>query len=362
MNKFILALLCFACTTTLTANAVVDSTSADTVKVQSRETKVFYILESNGYVTQKNGKIEDLKKPFDVGSKLYLKFSDGFDTTYTAKAGDTRWVVAGTLLDYLETLHGSLTTKPAPKLIPQKAATVPWWVIGLFAALVATIGYFAFITPWLNKRKETARMNENPTTAGPAFTTTGITNENAVPVMENAARLVFETTAPIEVIRMERGTIIKADATEVFFNGAPIRRFNIKNQPAVRAIVRVGEEQGTRTVYALQLCGNPIRQGQFIVGDIQFIPDAMNSEIPTQVEEAEIIPDQPTATSQAFNTLPNIIKQLQETGGGTLQLSSEDVTVVVQVEGKTEMHIDVIHFNHTNNHTPKEETVDQTHH
>ncbi len=371
MKNNILLLALFALLTTAFAQNSLTSKTVGTVKTsasvvtlqtpkhKSPETKAMETIERSKFENTLLG-INDPNK-IQIGNTLAFRLENGGIVYHDVTAGDNQYSVLVKFFtehpnDELAGVSSEPTSQPLQSNVQPNSLQIKrypildFWAMPLggipvivWMALLVIGSFFLYqlYKKWQSEkaaRLEKESIENDPTLAGPPVYGNGIEDANATEVMVNAVKTVHPDLAlfPIKILKMEKGTI-NATAAEVFFGGKLSKKgMVVNNVRGVRATVIIGEEVEEKIVYALQACGNPLKDGNYVAGQqIQFTPDTLGAEIvlPVPVQPtAEIVVEPTSSTQIQAQGLFNAIEALKESGNGSIQY-------IVLPNGKTHLSI-----------------------
>lgn len=353
MKNNILLLALFALlisqTNFLTAQTVgTVKTSTPVVTVQTPQQKKAATMAMETITrSKKDNALMGIKNPnkIQIGDKLAFRFENTGVVYHIVDSGENQYSILYAMftkhpnenLVSATSNNGVVTEQAQTKGLQPYASNVvsdflTQLVFGLplFAWVgFALIALIVFLKLYSDHKKEKAtrlekeRIENDPTLAGPPVYGNGITDGNAVEVMTNAVTTIHPDLAqfPIKILKMEKGTI-NSETAEVYFGGQRSKKsMIINNVRGVRATVIIGDEQEQRIVYALQACGNPLKDGDFVIGrKIQFTPDTLGAVI--QIPQVEVVVEKPEEKgNQVAEALLKAIAAGERTGNATIQFT-----------------------------------------
>lgn len=307
----------------------------------TKDVTIFHILKNSGIVDDVNGKVVDIRnnQTLQVGDQIYLAFVDGFDTTYTAKAGDNPWAVTGMLLDNLEPVHGSANVDsaanqqkaqvppiPVPTPTVWQSASTPWWVWALFIVFALSVLSYLFRAQlkqgwqWLTTKQEPKRpRTDNPVTAGPAFDSNGVNQTN----LEQSAQAAAQRQHP--GARIVPGTIqagFLSGTGRVHFSDGRNELFTLNRQRGYQAQAQLPNGE-LRMIQFLQGCANDVTYGGRYYAGLTFEVETVTT---TESAANSATPAVTNTTVSALTQIAEVLKQMPN--GGTIVVADGTIAVI----------------------------------
>lgn len=314
MKKITMAIACLIAT--LNTNAV----SID------KNSKIYQTILRSKEANAANGVFDPNK--IWPGQPLTFKFTDGYDTTMFANAGDNQWSMVASVIDQLENKHGQVINyDPIPALTPGSVSDVapkenvkeselqnflaalgsafgeiPWWV---WVLAILTVLVVVFKDQF-----------KNPATSGEPMRVGGITNENRNDVAREIAQRQYPGLG-VRVLSTQVGYLTAVNAIVNYGGNGTSQRRTFRNEPGIEAMILVGDSIIPQRVYGLMRCANDVRSGSFLTGNITFTAQEtqpVNANPPVEVvENVEVVPVKTKPSMDAFiEMLPQIIKSVNE--------------------------------------------------
>jgi len=323
MKKIILVLVSYITTVSAVTGQTVD------LGLKAKNGEIWQTIMRSKEANIGNGVFDPNK--IQIGNHLTFKFADGFDTSYTVKAGDNQWNVVKGMLSTMPRLHGPVVEYPTSDSTSEGAVnetpgesvpdSTPWeipdWLKVVLALLL--IGLIC----WLIWRAVRRTQNQDPALSGPQMRPGGLNRENVYSAMSESAARQFQSSN-IRIQRIEEGTLNSHGHPELIDYADNPRRRVLNNEPGFRATVLVGDNPTPRFIYTLLRCGNDVRIGGGLQSEhITFTPLATNAEVPNptaapaQTSEAESISaSNPMDFKTLVDGLPGIVEKVNETDNG----------------------------------------------
>ena len=305
---------------------------------QKTDTRIHNIIEmSKEYNAQHNG-IYDPNKIWP-GQTLNFFFEDGTQYEITVLPGDTETDILREIIE-LEKEHGPVVAYPypvedtVPSLSPSQPINFstpepfPWWSSFPWGWLLFAIAVSALLIKLLQMRY-TARR-QDPITAGAPQVPGGVKDAMAHNRVLEIAQSRFPG-AQINVRNIRR--VWLSGLANVFYAGDKQKKLRLKDVSAYAGEAEInGREE---TIYFLQGCGNDVRQGNYMTGDLEFRPeviinqDGSESPIPEAVE---------VMAEQITEEQPNLPAPVVTLGSETHQRKMKILEILSGETGNSELH------------------------
>jgi len=291
MKKFIAFLLvaiCFAIGLNAQKSIIPDISLAQEI-IANRENhqmtdhEIWQIIQMSREANLTNG----ITNPDSIfpGQIFTFLLKDGVDTSVVVVYGDTQWEVIKKLAPAIKK-HGKVVPwvesepDPIPTIATEKddflsfLAIISWWGWLIIAILLFYLFFFIKYGQKENKRK--AEWNLDPVSSGKPFVKDGVTDDMSHKRMAEIIREQYPG-ATFQIENIYRGKM----------NGPAIVWYEGEKQPKERIFKDVFGYEGTsiingeeRSIYFLQGCGNPAREGNFFTPgeDFTFVRDVLITE------------------------------------------------------------------------------------
>lgn len=288
---------------------------------QKTNTEIYNIIQMSKEANAQHGIIDPNK--ILPGQCLTFIFKDGHEQEILVEPGDNQWNVVKYKLDYFESEHGSVvnydTIKTQPQPLPIECSNpepFPWWWSFPWGWLLLTLAVLVIAIKLLQIHNKS--MRQDPVKAGPPQVSGGVKDNEAYSRMNQIAQKRFPG-AQIVIKNIRRGWL--SGRAQVFYANNKTKMLKLKDVAAYAGEAMInGREQ---TIYFLQGCGNDARQGNYIIGDLDFREDVIinkdGSESPIPVVETSILEKMPKEEPVNSSSNP---------GSELFQIAGEHATIV----------------------------------